>query len=99
MVGCLAPEINTEPHFLNLKNHVLSLDIKKIRQGILGKLNTCHLLSVLFWRYILTSLERCVSMDNGMQAEMGPGQLCEGGMGAGSNGQWGQIWLGGTLLL
>lgn len=98
MVGCVATEINTEPHSLALKNHAVCLDIKEIRQGILGKLNTCHLLSVLFWRCVLTFLERCVSMGNGIQAEMGPFQLCEGGMGAGSNGWWRQPWLGGIVL-
>lgn len=44
MVGCVAKEINTEPHSLALKkNHAVCLDIKEIRQGILGKLHICPL--------------------------------------------------------
>lgn len=58
MMGCVAMEINRGPHSLALKeNHAVCLDVKLIRQGIVWKLNTCHLLPVFFCRCVFISME------------------------------------------
>lgn len=88
MIGCVAMEINRGPHSPALKeNHAVCLDVKLIRQGILWKLNTCHLLPIFFWRYVFISMEMRVSVETD-PGRHGLCQLRDGG--SGSREPWGQ---------